>query len=79
MMEGHPAVALEAARLRLADVVEECREPQHDVGLRGRLVRGLQVDRLLHHDERVLVDVLVAVMLVDLELQPREFGQDVCR
>ena len=42
-------------------------------------MRGLQVDRLLHHDERMLVDVLVTVMLVDLELQSREFGQDVRR
>ena len=42
-------------------------------------MRRLQVDGLLHHDERVLVDVLMAMVLVDLELQAGEFGQDVRR
>ena len=79
VMEGHASVALEATSLGLADVVQQRGEPQHEIGTRGRLVRGLQVDRLLHHDERVLVDILVAVMLIDLKLQAGELRQDVRR
>ena len=79
VMEGHASVALEATSLGLANVVQERGEPQHEVGPRGRLMRGLQVDRLLHHDERVFVDILVAVMLIDLKLQAGEFRQDVRR
>ena len=36
---------------------------------------GLEVDGLLEHGERVLVDVLVAVVLVALEAQRRQLGQ----
>ena len=50
---------------RLADVVQQRRQPQDQVGLRRRLVRLLQVDRLRQHGQRVLVDVLVLVVLVD--------------
>ncbi len=38
---------------------------------------GLQVDRLGQHGQRVLVDVLVPVVLVDLQAQGRELGQHV--
>ncbi len=48
----------------------------------GLLIRwqpGLQIDRLLEHRQRVLVDVLVAVVLVTLEGERRQLGQDVRR
>ena len=41
----------------------------------GTAVRPLQVDRLLQHGERVLVDVLVPVVLVALQPQRRQLGQ----
>ena len=37
--------------------------------------RLLQLDRLLEHGQGVLVDVLVPVVLVDLQAQPRQLGQ----
>jgi hypothetical protein len=36
---------------------------------------GLQVDRLLQHGQRVLVDVLVPVVLVALQRQRRQLGE----
>jgi hypothetical protein len=60
----------------LADVVQQRRQPQHQV--RRRRVRGrpLQRDRLVQHGQRVAVDVLVLVVLVDLHAQRRQLGQD---
>ena len=43
----------------------------------GAVGSGLQRDRLVEHHERVLVDVLVAVVLVDLEPQRGQLGQHV--
>ena len=74
------AARLELARGGLADVVHQRREPQHQVGGGdGAVGVRLQVDRLLDHRERVLVDVLVVVVLVDLELQGGQLGQHVRR
>ena len=68
----HPAAVLEPAGRRLADVVQQRGQAQHQVGpghrLRRAVRRPLQRDRLLEHGERVLVDVLVPVVLVDLQL-----------
>ena len=83
VVEAHASGRLEPAGRRLADVVEQGGEPQHEVGSGHRLERpvgrALEVDGLLEHDERVVVDVLVAVVLVHLELQGGELGQHVCR
>jgi hypothetical protein len=76
VVEGHRAVALEAAGARLADVVHEGSESRGEV----RAVAGqpvLEVDGLLEHGEGVLVDVLVPVVLVALQRQRRELGQHV--
>ena len=70
VVEGDPPVGLEAAGPRLADVVQQRGEPQHQVG-----PVGLQVDGLLQHGQRVLVDVLVPVVLVALQPQRRQLGQ----
>lgn len=69
VVERHPAVRLEPAGARLADVVQQCGQPQRQV----RPVR-LQRDRLLQHGQRVLVDVLVPVVLVLLQAQRRQLG-----
>ena len=79
MVEGDSAFALISTRLGLADVVEQCGQSQHDVGFGGWRMRCLQVNRLLHHGERVLVDVLVPMVLIDLELQAGQLRQDVRR
>ena len=73
----HPVVG-EASRARLADVVHQRREAGHEV--RAAVAEAaLEVDRLLEHGQGVLVDVLVAVVLVALEGQRRQLGQDVRR
>ncbi len=74
VVEAHAAALDEPAGGRLADVVEQRREPQHEVRLRARL---LEVDRLVEHDEGVLVDVLVLVVLVDLQPHGRHLRQHV--
>ena len=80
VVEGDAAAVLEATGRRLADVVEQRGEAQHEVGaghgLSRPVGRALEVDRLLEDDERVLVDVLVPVVLVDLEAQRRQLGQE---
>ena len=74
VVEAHTPTGLEPTGTRLADVVEQGSEPRHEV---RRSVRQawLEVDRLLQHGKRMLVDVLVPVVLVDLHPQPRQFGQ----
>ena len=76
VVERDAAAVLEPAGGRLADVVQQGGQPQHEVGTGDRSVRsGLERDRLLQHGERVLVDVLVPVVLVDREPQRRDLGQ----
>ena len=77
VVEAHPAAVLEAPGARLADVVQQGGQAQHQVRCAGGLVGGLQVDGLLQHDQGVLVDVLVPVVLVDLQPQGRQLGQHV--
>ncbi len=66
-MEGHGTARLEPARRGLADVVEERGEAQHDIRRGPRMADVLEGDRLAQHRQRMLVDVLVMVVLVDLE------------
>ena len=81
VVEADPAAGLEPARGRLADVVHQGRQPQHQVRAGhdrvGVAVVRLQRDRLLQHGEGVLVDVLVPVVLVDLQAQGGQLGQHV--
>ena len=65
VVEADRAAGLEAAGGRLADVVQEGRQPQDEVGRGTGMARLLVADRLLQHGEAVLVDVLVVVVLVD--------------
>lgn len=62
MVEAHAAVGFVPTRRRLADVVQQRRPPQHQV---GRLARILEVDGLAQHGQRMLIDVLVLMVLVD--------------
>ena len=77
VVEGDPAARLELAGRGLADVVQQGREPQRHVGRGIRIPRLLELDRLAQHGQRVLVDVLVVVVLVDLEAQRRDLGQEL--
>ncbi len=77
VVEAHPAARLEPPGGRLADVVQQRRQPQHQVRLARRIGGALQVDRLVQHGQRVPVDVLVLVVLVDLQLHGRHLGQHV--
>ncbi|GDY55034.1 hypothetical protein SVIO_056570 [Streptomyces violaceusniger] len=71
VVEGDPAVLLEAARLGLADVMQQRGQPQRQIG-----ALGLQVDGLVQHRQRVLIDILVAVVLIALQAQRRKLRQD---
>ena len=65
---------LEAPRPRLADVVQQGRQPQRQVG-----AVLLQVDGLLQDGQRVLVDVLVPMVLVPLQPQRGDLRQHPVR
>jgi hypothetical protein len=69
VVEGDPAAGLVASGGRLADVVQQRGQPQHQVRRWCLLIGLLQCDRLIQHGEGVRVDVLVLVVLVDLHLQ----------
>ncbi len=77
VVERDPPVGQPGPGLRLADVVQQRRQPQHQVAVQP--VPRLQRDRLLEHGERVLVHVLVPEMLVSLEPEPGHFGQHLLR
>ena len=77
VVEGDDPAGLELAGARLADVVHQCGEAGDEV--RSAVQPRLEVDRLLEHGQRVLVDVLVPVVLVALESESRQLGQDVRR
>ena len=77
VVERDSAARLEASRRGLADVVQQRREPQRHVGRGIRIPRRLERDGLRQHGQRVLVDVLVVVVLVDLEPQRRHLGQEL--
>jgi hypothetical protein len=70
VVERHAAARLLAAGARLADVVQQRRQPQHQVR-----ARPLERDGPLQHLQGVVVDVLVLVPLVDLEPQRGQLGQ----
>jgi hypothetical protein len=64
MVETHAAVGFMASGSGLADVVQQRRPPQHQIG--SAIGRGvLQLDRLAQHGQRMLVDVFVLVVFVD--------------
>ena len=73
VVERDPPVRQQAARLRLADVMQQRGQPEHQV--RFQPVLRLQVDGLLQHGERVLVHVLVPHVLVGFQPQPGHLGQ----
>ena len=71
VVKAHPAVGLVAPGRRLADVVQQRRPPQHQIGVAG----FLKLDRLPQHRQGMLVDVLVLVVLVDGQPHAPDFGQ----
>jgi hypothetical protein len=73
VVEGDPAVGQLGPRLRLADVMQQGGQPQHQVAVQP--VPVLQPDGLPQHGERVLIDVLVPEVLIGLEPQLRHLGQ----
>ncbi len=73
-MERHAPARLLAPGARLADVVQQRSEPQDQIR-----TLALERDRPLEHLQGVVVDVLVLVVLVDLEPQRRQLGDDVGR
>ena len=73
VVERHLAARLEPPGGRLADVVQQGGQPDHQVGPLRQPV--LQVDGLLEHGEAVGVHVLVPMVLVGLQLQRRQLRQ----
>ena len=73
VMERDAATWLRWAGLGLADVVHERGQPEREVGF----ARRFEGHRLLEDGQRVLVHVLVAMVLVDLQPEPRQLGQHV--
>ena len=77
MVERDATIAFELTRARLADVMQQCGKPQNRIRTGHRLMRGLEINRLLEHDQRVLVNILVTVMLVFLQAKQGQLGQHV--
>jgi len=75
MVERDPAARKQRPGVRLADVVQQGGEPQPQVPLEP--VPLFQLDGLVEHGQRVPVDVLVPVVLVHLQPEPGDLGQDV--
>ena len=73
VVEGHAAVGQEATGPRLADVVHQGGEARDEV---RSAQPALEVDGLLEDGQGVLVDVLVPVVLVALQRQGGQLGQD---
>ena len=71
VVEADAAVGFVAAGGRLADVMQQRRPAQHQVGAAGLL----EVDRLPQHRQRMLVDVLVLVVFVDGHPHGAHLGQ----
>ena len=67
VVEAHPAARLVALGGGLADVVQQRRPAQDQVR-----VPVFEVDRLLQHRQRMPIDVLVLVVLVDLKFHRRD-------
>ena len=70
VVKGDPAALDELARLRLADIVQDGRPAQDEVG-----AVVLEVDRLLEHLKGVCVHVLVLSVLVGCHAQGGQFGK----
>ena len=76
MMEAHLASRLETSGLRLADIMHHCSQTQREVRSGHRAIRaGFQSDGPFKHDHRVLKDIFVPMMLVNLQLQRRNLGE----
>ena len=76
MVERDRATLDESSGLGLANVVEKSRQPDHQV--RGALEAALKCNRLLQHDQRMLVHIFVAMVLVPLKNQRRQLGEHLC-
>lgn len=70
VVKAHAAVFFVASGGGLADVVQQRRPAQHQVG-----AVVFEFDGLAQHGQRVLVDVLVLVVFVDGHLHGPDFGQ----
>ena len=68
-------IIFELARARLTDVVQQCSKAQNRIRPGLWLMRSLQINRLLEHDQRVLVDILVTVMFVLFQSKQGQLGQ----
>ena len=75
VVEADDATALHLLRHGFADVVQQRRHAQHQVGRLRQSALGLELDRLVEHGEAVLVHIFVMGVFVDLELQRRKFRQ----
>ena len=73
-VERDPPVREQGAGLRLADVVQQRGQP--DLQVTVEAVLRLERDGLVEDGQRVHVDVLVLVVLVDLHPQRGQLGQD---
>ena len=71
VMKTHPTVRFMTPGCRLADVVQDRRPPQDQIG-----IAVLEVHRLGEHGEGVGVDILVLMVFVDGQLHPGYLGDD---
>ena len=72
VVKAHATTGFVSPGGRLTDVVQQRRQPQHQVGL-----AALQRDRLVQDRQRMRVDILVLVVLVDLQAHRGHLGQHV--
>ncbi len=71
VVEAHAPFRLVSAGGGLADVMQQRRPAQHQIGTALRVFQG---DRLPQHGQRMLVDVLVLVVFVDGHLHAADLG-----
>ena len=76
VMERDPTIGFKLAGAGLTDVVQQSGQTQGEIGFTRRFMDVLQRDRLLQHDQTVLIHVLMAMVFILFQSQERHFGQD---
>ena len=75
LVETHPTVLGELPRIWLADIVHQCRPPQHQIWL----TRSLLIHRLPKHLQAMRIHILVLVVLILRQLQPWQLWEHIIR
>ena len=75
LVKTHPTILSELPSIRLTNIMHQCRPPQHQI----RLTRSLLIHRLPEHLQAMRIHILVLVVLILRQLQPRQLREHIIR